>query len=53
MLFKLEIECFVKNYHECMFVVHVGERFLVEKINGPYGLAFRVFDSLGTLGHLR
>ena len=52
MIYQVVISSFVKGYHECKYVVTKGEFFFIQKIDGPYGRAFRVKDGRGVLGHL-
>ena len=52
MLVKMKINTFVKGYQVCKFETKIGECFLIKKVNEGYGVAFRVFDARGRLGHL-
>ena len=36
------LEALVKGYHECSFVVHVGDKFVVKQKRGDRGPALRV-----------
>lgn len=48
------LEAVVKGYHECSFVVRVGDKFVVKQKRGHRGPALRVTDDdCGQLGHLQ
>ena len=43
----------VKGYHECLFSVDIGDKFVARKKRGDRGNAFKVTDHRGQLGHLQ
>ena len=43
----------VKGYHECLFSVDIGDKFVARKKRGDRDNAFKVTDHRGQLGHLQ
>ena len=46
------INCVAKGYHDCIFQVEIGERFVTMHKYGTKGRAFKILNDRGQLGHL-
>ena len=52
-LWIVSLKCVVKGYQKCQFDVKDGDVFKVLKKIGETGLAFRIANEHGQLGHLQ
>ena len=50
--YTVEIHCDAEGYHECTFLVEIGEQFLAMQKFGDKGRAFKISNDRGQLGHL-